>query len=148
LLLRFRLWHPASDSDKIVHRAASGGHTKLIAKHGGDLSVSPPPFAQAGDKVGVGLQPAARRLGVGFGEEICDLIVKAHARASASTIRHCPVSSGICPVIVRGFPVSSGAPKIQGPDGPGLDRTAFGFVRACPEAITQIVTYCVAKIKI
>ena len=92
--LSFRSRPRGADLGKIVDCARTGRNVEPLAQGVGNLPERPAPLAQFADQIRVGFKLAARGAGIGFGEEFSDLIIEAHAPASASTIRFSSDSSG------------------------------------------------------
>jgi len=112
---------PGPDSDKVVDRARTGRDAKLFSEGNGDPSVRPAPLAKPADQVRIGLKLALGRPVIGLGEEICDLVIEVHARAAASTVRHCPGLSGRYP-------------GVFGPNRRAA-RPSTGWTRICPDTV-------------
>jgi hypothetical protein len=83
-----------ADLGEIVDGARARRDGELLAQGAGDLPERPAPLAQLADQLRVGFKLAARGPGIGIGEEFSDLVIKARAPASASTIRFCSGSFG------------------------------------------------------
>ena len=83
-----------ADLGEIIDCARTGRNGEPLAEGVGNLPERPAPLAQFADQLRVRFKLAARGPGTGVGEEFSDLVIKAHAPASASTIRVCSGSFG------------------------------------------------------
>ena len=90
----FRFSTAGADLGEIVDRAWARRNGEPLAQGVSDLLERPAPLAQLADQVRIGFKFAAGGPGIGAGEEFGDLVIEAHARTGASTVRLCSGSFG------------------------------------------------------